>query len=207
MSENSKAVTEMSESLNTHEPTPQPSDHPAAWDLVLADIRERDAMGKANYGVRLTPFNGRNFIKDAYQEALDKIVYLRGAVYEIEELQTKIVELESQLAASKANAEAWEATAKLSSTAKLSCGHPSACAVIIEGGKTGFCQWCRQLAAAKEDTERLDTVLGLGNYQFCVIDGGKYELWVMQNPPSADSDCFVGSTKREAIDAARKKEK
>lgn len=95
----------MSESLNTHERPPQPSDHPAAWDLVLTDIRERDAIGQSKYGVRLTPFNGRNSLKDAYQEALDLTVYLRAAVYEIETLQAKVSELERRLCVAEADTE------------------------------------------------------------------------------------------------------
>jgi hypothetical protein len=70
--------------LSEHEPPPQPSDHPACWDLVQQDIAERDEYGARKYGVRLTPFNGRNFAVDAYQESLDLVVYLRGMVYELE---------------------------------------------------------------------------------------------------------------------------
>ena len=69
-------------SLNTPEPMPQPSDEPAVWDLVIQDIRERDAMGLRKYGQRLTPGDGRNSLIDAYQEALDLVVYLRKAIRE-----------------------------------------------------------------------------------------------------------------------------
>ena len=51
-------------------------------DLVLADMRERDRLGKERYGVRLTSGNGRNHLVDAYQEALDKIVYLANELDE-----------------------------------------------------------------------------------------------------------------------------
>ena len=40
--------------LNQPEPPPQSNDKPAAWDLVIADMRERDAMGLAKYGSSLT---------------------------------------------------------------------------------------------------------------------------------------------------------
>jgi hypothetical protein len=50
----------------------------------MADIRQRDEYGEKKYGVRLTPFNGRNFAVDAYQESLDLVVYLRGLIYEQE---------------------------------------------------------------------------------------------------------------------------
>jgi hypothetical protein len=67
---------------NTPEPAPLPSTAPAAWDLVLADIAERDKMGTAKYGQRLTPGDGRDSLIDAYQEALDLVVYLRKRIYE-----------------------------------------------------------------------------------------------------------------------------
>lgn len=68
--------------LATDQPAPVANALPAAWDLVMADMRERDRFGKDKYGVRLQPNNGRDFLADAYQEALDLAVYLRGAIYE-----------------------------------------------------------------------------------------------------------------------------
>lgn len=49
---------------------------------VLADMRERDATGRARYGVPLQPHNGRDALVDAYQELLDAAVYLRQHIYE-----------------------------------------------------------------------------------------------------------------------------
>ena len=69
-------------SPNTQEPQPIRNNQPAVWDLVLADIKERDQIGANKYGIRLQPFNGRDVLKDAYQEALDLVVYLRQAIYE-----------------------------------------------------------------------------------------------------------------------------
>lgn len=90
-------------SLNTPEPAPQPSDQPASWDLVIADVerrgerdvlfmrardlaiqdmRERDAAGVAKYGTRLRPGNGRDQLVDAFQESLDLAVYLRTSLAE-----------------------------------------------------------------------------------------------------------------------------
>lgn len=70
--------------LSTPEPPPQSNDKPAVWDLVIADMRERDATGLAKYGTRLQPHNGRNSLRDAYQEVLDLAVYLRQRIYEEE---------------------------------------------------------------------------------------------------------------------------
>ena len=64
------------------QPAPVPNDEVAVWELVKKDIEERDKVGQARYGTRLQPHNGRDFLLDAYQEALDLVVYLRGALYE-----------------------------------------------------------------------------------------------------------------------------
>lgn len=69
-------------SVNTPQPPPTPSDHPAVWDMVIADMKERDRLGVEKYGVRLKPFDGRDSLVDAYQEALDLAVYLRKKIYE-----------------------------------------------------------------------------------------------------------------------------
>lgn len=68
----------------TPELPPIKTDTPACWDLVLADMAERDRFGKDKYGVRLQPHNGRSFLRDLYQELLDAVVYLRGEIYERE---------------------------------------------------------------------------------------------------------------------------
>ncbi len=68
--------------LSAPEPDPKPNDKPAVWDLVQADMRDRDASGRAKYGTPLQPHNGRDALVDAFQEALDLVVYLRQAIYE-----------------------------------------------------------------------------------------------------------------------------
>ncbi len=69
-------------SVNAKEPPPQASPYPAVWDLVKADMAERDAMGEKKYGVRLQPHNGRDGLVDLFQELLDALVYCRGLIYE-----------------------------------------------------------------------------------------------------------------------------
>jgi hypothetical protein len=66
----------------SNQPKPKANSNPASWDLVMKDIKDRDEYGKKKYGVRLQPGNGRDTLKDAYEEALDLVVYLRGALYE-----------------------------------------------------------------------------------------------------------------------------
>lgn len=67
---------------STTQPPPANNERPAVWDLVKADIAARDDAGVRTYGTRLQPFNGRDALTDAYQEALDLVVYLRQAIYE-----------------------------------------------------------------------------------------------------------------------------
>ena len=64
------------------QPDPTPNDHPAIWPLVMQDMHSRDKVGRKTYGVPLQPHNGRDMLRDAYDEALDLACYLRGAIYE-----------------------------------------------------------------------------------------------------------------------------
>jgi hypothetical protein len=64
------------------QPPPTPNATRAIWDLVIADMRERDAIGRARYGTPLQAGNGRDALVDAYQEALDLVAYLRQAIEE-----------------------------------------------------------------------------------------------------------------------------
>ena len=67
---------------STPEPAPVANAQPAVWPLVMVDMAERDKFGREKYGTPLQPHNGRDALKDAYQEALDLAVYLRTAIYE-----------------------------------------------------------------------------------------------------------------------------
>jgi hypothetical protein len=49
---------------------------------VIADMHERDQVGRERYGTPLQAHNGRDALVDAYQEALDLVVYLRQAIEE-----------------------------------------------------------------------------------------------------------------------------
>jgi len=50
---------------------------PPLTRLVVADMTARDAYGRDKYKAPLTCDNGRDHLKDAYQEALDLIAYLK----------------------------------------------------------------------------------------------------------------------------------
>ena len=67
------------------QPPPVPNERPAVWALVIADMEQRDRIGRERYGTPLQPHNGRDPLVDAYQEALDLAVYLRQAIAERDE--------------------------------------------------------------------------------------------------------------------------
>lgn len=50
--------------------------------FVLADIQERVDAGEKKYGTTLQAHNGRDPLWDAYQEAIDLVMYLRQAIIE-----------------------------------------------------------------------------------------------------------------------------
>lgn len=70
-------------SLNRPEPKPKRRRNgQAIWDLVIADMHERDKIGAKKYGTRLRAFDGRESLVDLYQELLDAVVYLRKELRE-----------------------------------------------------------------------------------------------------------------------------
>lgn len=70
--------------LNNEEPLPYVSNESVpVWDLVFQDMRDRDKAGQRKYNTKLVTHNGRKPLIDAYQEALDLVVYLRQAIYEL----------------------------------------------------------------------------------------------------------------------------
>lgn len=64
------------------EPAPIKNEKPAVYTLVLQDVQERAKFGYTKYKTFLQPGNGRNALKDAYEEALDLCMYLRQKLYE-----------------------------------------------------------------------------------------------------------------------------
>lgn len=64
-----------------YQPEPKPGQQNVA-DYVLRDIAERVEVGEKKYGTKLQTFNGRDALWDAYQEALDLVMYLRQAILE-----------------------------------------------------------------------------------------------------------------------------
>lgn len=63
----------------------QPMPHPgreSVFAAVYEDLREREQQGIRTYGTTLQTFNGRDALWDAYEEALDLVLYLRQAIME-----------------------------------------------------------------------------------------------------------------------------
>lgn len=50
--------------------------------LVHDDLEARNRVGRREYGGSLLTNNGRDALWDAYEEALDLVVYLRQAIWE-----------------------------------------------------------------------------------------------------------------------------
>lgn len=65
------------------QPKPVPNSYSSMHDLVVADVEKRKQYGLKKYDSLLQPFNGRDFLQDAYEEVHDLIVYLRGAKEEL----------------------------------------------------------------------------------------------------------------------------
>jgi len=76
-------------SVPEEQPAPIVNDGPCIQDLVIQDMEGRKAVGLKRYGTLLQPFNGRDALRDAYEEALDLAQYLRQAIEERDALLRK----------------------------------------------------------------------------------------------------------------------
>lgn len=68
--------------LSTEQEMPVRNDSPSIQGMVRADLETREAIGVERYGTALQPNNGRDALRDAYEEALDLACYLRQAIAE-----------------------------------------------------------------------------------------------------------------------------
>lgn len=64
------------------QPLPQPNGCGDIQTLVINDIGARRDVGISRYGTALQPFNGRDSLRDAYEEAMDLTIYLRQVMEE-----------------------------------------------------------------------------------------------------------------------------
>lgn len=67
------------------QPMPTVTEGPSIQDMVIADVEQRKQVGLERYGTLLQPNNGRDMLRDAYEEAIDLAVYLRGCLAERDE--------------------------------------------------------------------------------------------------------------------------
>lgn len=64
------------------QPLPTKNESPFIQDLVVKDIELRKEIGIQRYGTALQPFNGRDALQDAYEEAIDLAMYLKQCIIE-----------------------------------------------------------------------------------------------------------------------------
>lgn len=77
-----RAETEPTKQRPGDQPLPTESEWRDIQPLVVTDIESRMKVGIERYGRLLQPANGRDMVQDAYEEALDLTVYLRGVIEE-----------------------------------------------------------------------------------------------------------------------------
>jgi hypothetical protein len=68
--------------LHTEQPMPTPTDGPSVQGMVRYDLKVRERIGRARYGTALQPHNGRDALRDLYEELLDAACYIRQAIAE-----------------------------------------------------------------------------------------------------------------------------
>jgi len=61
---------------------PTPNNLPEIHDLVCGDIQARKRLGTERYGTPLQPHNGRDALRDHYEELLDACAYARQMLFE-----------------------------------------------------------------------------------------------------------------------------
>lgn len=71
--------------LLTEQPAPTPNASPSVQEMVIQDIHARMKVGLERYGVLLQPGNGRDALRDLYEELLDTACYVRQAIAEREQ--------------------------------------------------------------------------------------------------------------------------
>jgi hypothetical protein len=72
----------MAEPEHQEQPMPTPNDKPSIQSMVRHDLEERERVGVQRYGTPLQAGNGRDALRDAYEEALDLACYLKQVIVE-----------------------------------------------------------------------------------------------------------------------------
>lgn len=80
-------MTEKLKQREGDQPLPVVNDYPDIQSAVIADIETRRQVGISRYGVALQQFNGRDTVRDAYEEAMDLTIYLRSVIAERDDVE------------------------------------------------------------------------------------------------------------------------
>lgn len=72
----------MGRPVSAGQPMPVPNDGPDVQSLVIADLADRRLVGIARYGTALQAHNGRDALRDLYEELLDACCYIRQVIAE-----------------------------------------------------------------------------------------------------------------------------
>lgn len=64
------------------QPLPIRNDAADIQSQVIADVEERRTVGISRYGTALQPHNGRDALRDLYEELLDGAMYVKQAMVE-----------------------------------------------------------------------------------------------------------------------------
>lgn len=131
------------------EPPPKHNDLPSMHDLVIQDMDARKRFGLEKYGTLLQPFNGRNALKDAYEEILDLAVYLRQKLYEQEQEAAVVAKLAEEATKStrvhvptaEADVSAKDVAVDVDNPSRCYCGGPEE---QVYGHVYGKGRWCRE---------------------------------------------------------------
>ncbi len=81
------------------QPLPTESDGPDVWAEIIDDMRRRRQTGLLRYGQPLRPDNGRDALRDLYEELLDALAYVMQTRLERDALREEAAALRRQIAA------------------------------------------------------------------------------------------------------------
>lgn len=81
------------------QPLPVRNDATDVQTLVIRDIQHRRQVGIERYGTALQPHNGRDALRDLYEELIDAAMYVRQVMAERDQPipSERLVELEREL--------------------------------------------------------------------------------------------------------------
>jgi hypothetical protein len=71
------------------QPNPKRNRHKSVYRTVEKLLKARELQGIKTYGTSLQPFNGRNAVQDALEEAMDLVVYLTQLKIEMDHVRRR----------------------------------------------------------------------------------------------------------------------